>query len=153
MTCGPGWRKIFQFTESMPLLMFVLTRRLLDFQLHPDTANTYSNNCFASFKDDMESLSKIRINQNWICCKGFLLIFESLFQFFGPNELYSFLLSVVFKPIFCKNSRTETETFPLRKLEQQNIECHGGEARSEGRGKVLCKGLRMRKRRCNLSRL
>jgi len=129
-----------------------LTRRLWDFQLHPDTVTTYSNSCSASFKDDIQSLSKIRISQNWTCWQSFLLIFESLFQFFGPNTLYFFLYQLCANQ-FCINSWTETETFPLRKLEQQNTECHGGEARSEGRGKVLRKELRMRKRLRNLSKL
>ena len=129
-----------------------MTRRLWDFQLQPDTVTTYSNSCFASFKDDIESLSKIRISQNWTCWQSFLLIFESLFQFFGPNKLYFFLYQLCANQ-FYMNSWTEIETFPLRKLEQQNAEYHGGETRSEGRGKVLRKGLRMRKRLRNFSKL
>jgi len=118
VTCGRDWLKIFQFAESMPLLMFVvLTRRLWDFQLQPDTVKTYRNNCFASFKDDIESLSKIRISQNWTCWQGFLLIFESLFRFFGPNKLYLFLYQLCANQFYI-SSRTEIETFPLRKLEQ-----------------------------------
>ena len=84
-------------------------RRLRDFQLHPDTVTTYSNSCFADFKDDVESLSKIRISQNWTCCQGFLLIFENLFQSFGTNKIYFFLYQLCANQ-FCINSRTETET-------------------------------------------